>query len=427
MALTIPNKFATRTVSFQLSEVDTNFQYLASELDRISLGLTVSGTAVTLNGSATLSNTLNVTGATILSSTLGVTGATTLSSTLGVTGAITATGNTIYSSDGSSGLTLNTTTKKVNRLFAGWSFDEEGGVFTPVGKTRVVFGPTGANQTWTAPSTGYIYVKLWGAGGGGGNSGGWSFGSPGGGGGHSHALIPVISGTVYYIVVGSGGQSLYAGGQTAGYGGGGGLSSNTDNRYAGQGGGYCGIFSSSTISQANALLIAGGGGGGGSSRMFGGNWGGAGGGLVAQQGNSPWDNKPAYGGGPGTQSAGGAAGTGAQAGSALTGGYGGTTANPYGGGGGGGYWGGGGGGYIESNTMAGAGGGSGYVSSSAIFGGTFTGSQQHPAFFWDNDLPTTTDSYRNSAKYGYGGDVGYTATVNGVTAYGGSGYCVIYY
>lgn len=260
-------------------------------------------------GAGTLSGALSVSGNLSVGSSLSVTGSASLSSTLMVSG------NYVYASDGSSGLNLNTTSKKANRTFAGWSFDEEGGVMTPVGRTRIVFGPTGSNQTWTAPSTGYAYVKLWGAGGGGGNSGGWNFGAPGGGGGHTHGLIPVTAGTVYYIVVGVGGQSLWPNGTTLGYGGGGG----------------------------------------------------------------------------------------------------------------GGYYGGGGGAYSEPNTMAGGGGGSGFVASSVLFGGTFTGSQQHPSFFWDNDLPTSTDSYRNSAKYGYGGDVGYTGTVNGFTAYGGSGYCVIYY
>jgi len=56
MPLTIPSKFANRTGSIQLAEIDDNFQSLANELDRIATALTVSGTAVTFNGN------LNITG-----------------------------------------------------------------------------------------------------------------------------------------------------------------------------------------------------------------------------------------------------------------------------------------------------------------------------------------------------------------------------
>lgn len=196
---------------------------------------------------------------------------------------------------------------------------------------------------------------------------------------------------------------------------------NTDNRYAGSGGGYCGIFRSS-VTQANALLIAGGGGGGGASRMNDGNWGGAGGGLSGQYGNSPFDAKPTYAGGPGTQSAGGTSlGT---AGSALTGGY--CNTNTYGGGGGGGYYGGGGGSYSESNTMAGGGGGSGFVASSVLFGATFTGSINIPAMADDNDLAKTYDTYNGWNKYGWGGDI-VVSTAQYTSTGGGGSYCVIYY
>lgn len=91
MPLIIPNKFATRTGSIQLAEMDDNFQYLASELDRITVGLTVSGTAVTLNGNASvtgnssLTGTLAVAGTTTLNGGLSVPGTTTLG-TLNITG-----------------------------------------------------------------------------------------------------------------------------------------------------------------------------------------------------------------------------------------------------------------------------------------------------------------------------------------------------
>ena len=76
--------------------------------------------------------------------------------------------------------------------------------------------------------------------------------------------------------------------------------------------------------------------------------------------------------------------------------------------------------------MAGGGGGSGYVASSVLFGNTFTGDHQSPACSWDNDLPKTTDTLLGSSKYGYGGEPVISASQY-TSAYGGSGYCVIYY
>ena len=260
---------------------------------------------------------------------------------------------------------------------------------SPTGRTRVTFGPTGSNQTFTVPAgVTALLVKLWGAGGAGGNSGGWSQGSRGGGGGHTIGIIPTTPGTQYIIVVGLPGQTNYPGGQTPRYGGGGGMHSNTDNRWGGSGGGYSGIFITS-VTQANALMIAGGGGGGGASRAGFGNWGGAGGGTTGQRGCAAYDNRLAASGGGGSQSAGGVAGTSQStvgtAGSALTGGY--NSSAAYGGSGGGGFFGGGGGGYFESNTMAGGGGGSGYFHPTLTrYAATFTGHQYRPAMFDDNDL-----------------------------------------
>ena len=356
-----------------------------------------------------------------------------VSGSVNVRGPLVVSGNFVYSSDGSSGAYFNPITKKFNRTFAGWTFDEEGGICTPIGRSRRPYGPTGANQTWIAPTTGYIYVKLWGAGGGGGSQGNWAAGGPGGGGGHARGLIPVTAGMTYTIVVGIGGQTNYPGGIAPSYGGGGGLV-NVFNVYAGQGGGYCGIFQGS-VTQSNALLIAGGGGGGSSSRFMVGNWGGAGGGQSGEQGNSAYQNTASFGGAPGTQTAGGASNTTLSAqpcgpGYALTGGY----TNSLGGAGGGGYFGGAGGGYTEGNiaagnpgTMGGGGGGSGYIASSVIFGATFTGRQQHPAFSWDPDLSPLTDPFNTSAKYGYGGECAYNAYNAYTGVRGGCGYCVLYY
>ena len=338
--------------------------------------------------------------------------------------------NSFVTVDSLNGITLNYTSRRVNKICETFVFEEEAGILSPLGKTKVTFSATGAQQTWAVPAgVTYIYVKMWGAGGAGGSSGGWSYGSPGGGGGHSRGLIPVTAGNTLYLVVGVGGQTNYAGTTTPMYGGGGGLATNSDNRYAGSGGGMAGIFTGSTPSQSNALIIAGGGGGGGGSRAGWGNYGGAGGGNVGQQGGSPYDNKSAYGGFGGSQSGGGTAGTGSNSGSAMVGGTGGQgTSNPYGGAGGGGYYGGGGGGYSESNTMAGGGGGSGYINTGAgiLLYGTYTGSQQHPAFYHDNDLPKTTDTYQNSQRFGYGGDLIQSGSQY-TSIYGGGGYIVIYY
>lgn len=214
-------------------------------------------------------------------------------------------------------------------------------------------------STWTgiAVMPYQVTVLAWGGGGGGGGPGGWSYGAPGGAGGFAQATVNVYSGATYYAVVGGYGGAVGTPTSSIVKGGGGGMANCTDNRYGGQGGGYSGLHSTGTVTQANALIIAGGGGGGGASRAGTGNAGGAGGGASGQKGFAPYDGLTAYGGGPGTQS-GGTASTGGVTGTALQGGTPGT--NSYGGGGGGGYWGGTGGGYAESNTMAGGGGGSGY-------------------------------------------------------------------
>ena len=294
----------------------------------------------------------------------------------------------------------------------------------PPGKTKAIFICTGAQQSFVVPAgVTAIYVKMWGAGGGGGVSGGWGYGSDGGGGGCSIGLIPVTAGETLQIVVGRGGQTNWPNGQTLVYGGGGGLKNNSDNRYAGAGGGYTGIFRTS-VTQGNALMIAGGGGGGGSSRAGAGNFGGAGGGLEGQRGGSSYDGKYTYGGGGGTQSDGGRSPS--QAGGALYGGYGGEPGKGYGGGGGGGYWGGGGGAYSESNTMAGGGGGSGYLGASVLYGKTFSGFRARPGMYDDPDLPKSIDGYDYWTTFASGGP--YVMTGGQYTsAGGGCGYMVIYY
>jgi hypothetical protein len=307
----------------------------------------------------------------------------------------------------------------------GFNFELKDGILTPLNKTRVTFSYTGANQSLSIPaSTSWVFVKLWGGGGGAGRAGGWSYGADGGGGGHTRGLFPVTAGSTLTIVVGRGGVTTN--GITQSYGGGGTNNSNSDPTYGGHGGGYCGVFSASPVTQGNALAIAGGGGGGGSSRAWFGNIGGAGGGTVGQRGSSPYDGKFAGGGGGGSQSAGGGGGsappgTNGLSGSALQGGAPGV--NSYGGGGGGGYFGGGGGAYSEPNSMAGAGGGSGYVNPNGLLTGTYTGNYRNVAYSWDPDLLTTGSDIE---LIGFGGQ----NTQNNQTAgsqSGGHAYAVIYY
>lgn len=283
---------------------------------------------------------------------------------------------------------------------------------------RTTFSFTGSNQNWVVPGgVTYAYVKLWGGGGAGGTLGGWAYGSYGGGGGFAGGLIPVTAAETLIFVVGGAGLINQAAG--AGYGGGmSGARDADDNRYGGGGGGYSGIFRTS-VTQGNAVIIAGGGGGGGSSRASYGNGGGGGGGVNGQHGFSPFDNKYAYGGRGGTQSAAGAdascdSAEGAGNQGALQGGW--CRINCYGGGGGGGYWGGSAGGYSESNTMGGGGGGSGFLKNTTLFGQLMAGSAEKPGNSDDYDFLATGSGYSSIA---YGG----APQGSG----GGFGYAVVYY
>lgn len=80
MPLIIPNKFATRVGSIQLAEMDENFQYLASEFDRLAGGITISGTSTSLSGNLSVAGTSNFTGL-ATAANLTVTGSLTLSGT----------------------------------------------------------------------------------------------------------------------------------------------------------------------------------------------------------------------------------------------------------------------------------------------------------------------------------------------------------
>ena len=256
--------------------------------------------------------------------------------------------------------------------------------------------------------TALVQVYAWGAGGAGGTSGGWNVGSRGGGGGFASGKMIARAGEIYRIVVGGGGivnmgglsgegnRDFVEGGGSSPY------ATLADNKYAGSGGGYSGIFLNVVNTQSTAIILAGGGGGGGSSRTGPMNSGGAGGGVCGQRGQAAYDWTTYFGsggGGGGTQIAGGVATSSmtfnGQTGSALYGGR--ITTYAYGGGGGGGWFGGAGGGYIEANTMGGGGGGSGYLSSSTIYCGLLiTGCLATPA--------CNTNGYRGLA--GRGGEPG---------------------
>ena len=235
--------------------------------------------------------------------------------------------------------------------------------------------------TPAAAVTATIYA--WGGGGGGGQASG-----TGGGGGAATGTINLNTFTSGVIVVGGGGTyQVGNSGTGSAVAGGGGLAPTLG--YAGQGGGYTGLFVTSA-SQANAVLIAGGGGGSGY-----GAGGGGGGGSTGQDGFG------SNAGGGATQSAGGAGGYGqggATNGSALQGGQSGSTGDAGGGGGGGGgYWGGGSGWNGDSPSgNSGGGGGSGYVNATYVSSGVLTaGSGQTPG--------DSSNALRGS--YGNGGNL----------------------
>ncbi len=225
-------------------------------------------------------------------------------------------------------------------------------------QTTNSYAYTGSVQTFVVPAgVTSITVSIWGAGGGGSKTGG-----SGGSGALVQGTMSVTAGSTLYLVVGGGGS--YNAVSNA-YGGGG--ASGVALTGAG-GGGYSGIFSSNTLSQANALAIAGAGGGGGYYGIS--TYGGGGGATSGSAaGNYNGTNTGGGGGSAASGGIGGASTTGTNvagtAGSALTGGGGGVTTSYGGGGGGGGYYGGGGGYGTRSITYysSGGGGGSSYLGS----------------------------------------------------------------
>ncbi len=163
---------------------------------------------------------------------------------------------------------------KVNGV---WKKAKEGwikvdGVWRQWWKSETPFSYTGALQTYIVPD-GVTSLDVDMAGG---SGGGASNTVPGGGrGGHRlQATITVTPGQTLYIAVGGGGIGAFTcssgsdlyGPRAGGWPGGG--SSGAPTWYTlgcfttgGSGGGYSAIFSSNTMSQANAILVAGAGGG----------------------------------------------------------------------------------------------------------------------------------------------------------------------
>lgn len=226
------------------------------------------------------------------------------------------------------------------------------------------FTATGSVQSYTIPAgTNRIRIYAWASGGGNGNG-------SGGGGGFVSGSVPVNAGQVLYIVVGT---------QSDGYpsiarGAGGGRMT----KYFGAGGGgFSGVFLSSSPAQGNCICIAGAGGSGnitsaGGPALTGGPGGypsGFAGGSDVASGRT--------GGGGATQTSGGTGG-GAD-GTVFFGGDGTSTASDAGstggwGSGGGGWY--GGGGSARNSTNAGGGGGSGFIG--GLFPPIQTGNGSYP-------------------------------------------------
>jgi hypothetical protein len=180
---------------------------------------------------------------------------------------------------------------------------------------------TGSLQTYTVPAgVNNVYIYLWGAGGG-------RNAQEAGAGAFVSGTRTVSPGQVLYIVVGMVGAQGGQQGTTVQGGGGSGFAT---------GGGFSGVFTSSTLTHANLIACAGGGGGAGVFGRAGGS-----GGVLAGADGSLYTAPYATG---GTQSAGGISNGGALTGGSNTG----SEAS----GGGGGYYGGGGG-----RVQYGAGGG----------------------------------------------------------------------
>ena len=312
------------------------------------------------------------------------------------------------------------------------------GFFTPN-----LYGSTGLSIPFVAgaTTTGYAYtiifntdvslnVLLKGGDGGGGyqyNYTAGAIGPLGGGGAAAFTKIGYTAGTSYKLLIGGGGSSQFESTNAGSYvNGGGGLAGSLG--FGGQGGGYTGLFTTSTTF-ANANLVAAGGGGGAwevyyytaqltptgeatNPVVIGQTNGGPGGdlnGIAGLTSNSfPTQSAVgtsgttgASGGGAGTQSAGGAGGSGgssgttAGSGTQLTGGNCGISGDGGGGGGGGsGYYGGGAG--TGDNPGSSGGGGSSYTSNNGLTVGGIpstairtNGSAGYASIYYSLNLPVS--------------------------------------
>lgn len=251
-----------------------------------------------------------------------------------------------------------------------WTFANDGELNIGAGTSTFASMTTHTGRQFiiTANKDITVDIVMWGGGG----ASGWIYNSstaytsytgPGGGGGYATGRLNLLNGVSYVLQIAGGGVAYTASGTYHGastvyratYLAGGG---NSNMNWGSEGGGYSGIFKTTTVNQSTAKLIAGGGGGGGSTTH--GGYGGAGGGSSGQAANG---TSYGQGGSGGTQSAGGTApgtlsNTTNGKGIALAGGMGAAATNYNSVGGGGGYWGGG------ASGVGGAGGGSGYYDSS---------------------------------------------------------------
>lgn len=257
-----------------------------------------------------------------------------------------------------------------------------------------------------------VTCKVIGAGGAKGSQGSQA----GGGGGGVHATIELMDGQTYTLVVGTGNGRASSPWPKPNGGGG-----HADYPLRGSGGGFSGIFHSSTVNESNACIVAGGGGGHGS---YGG--GAGGGGDLSTDGSSPAngtfgvgapplspaDNNPQGEGGTTNNSGAGPGGSGGSGqsydphpgpGTSLQGGAG-------RGGGGGGYYGGG-SGTDRGSYSPGGGGGSSYwgghpngpVTKLGNYGGS-TGWYPHPYYkgLGAYGMPQPAGGPHGSAGYGAG-------------------------
>lgn len=237
--------------------------------------------------------------------------------------------------------------------------------YVPTETLLQAFTATGSVQTYTIPAaTSRIKIYAWGSGGGNGNANG-------GGGGFVSGSMPVTPGQVLYIVVGlpsDGYPSI-----PRGAGGG-----RMTKYYGAGGGGFSGVFLSSSPAQGNCICIAGAGGSGNITSAGGPALTGGPGGYPNGFAGSSDAASGRTGGGGATQTSGGVGG--GSDGTVFFGGDGTSTASDQGstggwGSGGGGWY--GGGGSARNSTNAGGGGGSGFIG--GLFPPIQTGNGSYPA------------------------------------------------